>query len=433
MTHDESMHERRLLEELSELHHAERAPEDVRARLIERLSREPAPSPRARWALPALAAMVLGLVCTGLLAGRLLERRAEPELVLRAEPSGALAARNAPTCPDYPGARDAAALLRTTERDVLLAGLAAQAVAQPTARCGVIQRRYLSYVPPSLPRRSSVPVLLVLHGATDGAESMWRQQTRRRFDELASRNSFIVIYPSALPRHGAAPNESRWQRAGDGTVDDEQYLQLIVADLERREVIAGGNEVYLAGHAEGAVMALVAAAQRPDFYSGVAASMPDVTVAPPAPSSSAPSSSLRLSKLLLITQGELGASMGRQWALALGVPRAVVDAPLRGLLPGIVQGSEQGRPPLNRDRRVESSDMSSADVGGPRVRVLAVHGAGRLWPHPQADDDARAIEASGPRNQDFDGADETWWFFSGRGRPGQTRERGASAPAGSPR
>ncbi|MET0412876.1 MAG: hypothetical protein ABW217_16340, partial [Polyangiaceae bacterium] len=258
MTSEESVEERRLLAELAELHRAERAPEAVRTRLVARLEREPAPRSRARWTLPLLAAAVLGVVVSGLFAGRLLERRAGPELALRAEPGAALAPVATAGCPDYPGARDAAALLRTTGREVLLAGLAAQAVEQTTARCGVLQRRYLSYVPPSLPRRSSVPVLLVLHGAGDDAESLWKLQTRRRFDELASRNSFIVIYASALPLGAAAPNERRWHSGGDAAIDDERYLQLIVADLRRRELIAGSNDVYLVGHAEGAVMALQA-------------------------------------------------------------------------------------------------------------------------------------------------------------------------------
>jgi polyhydroxybutyrate depolymerase len=447
MTSDESVDERRLLDELAELHRAERAPDMLRARLVARLSREPAPRRRARWALPALAAVVLGVVVSGLFAGQLLERRAGPELSLRAEPSAergtqpgaeratAPGAARAPVasagCPDYPGARDAAALLRTTEREVLLAGLAVHAVEQSSARCGVLQRRYLSYVPPSLPRRSSVPVLLVLHGATDDAERLWAFQTRRRFDELASRNSFIVIYPSALPVAAAAPSERRWLSGGDGTIDDERYLQLIVGDLQRREVIAGSNDVYLVGHAEGAVMALQAVAHRPDLYAGAAALMPDVAVAPPALSSTD-----RLSKVLLVTQGELGAGMGAEWALALGVPRATVNAPLQAALPDRVKEGEghdadRSQPRATEGSTVESRDMSTLDGRGARVRVLAVHGAGRLWPNPLPDD-ARSIEAHGLRNQDFDGADEAWRFFSGRGRAAPLpKDEGAPAPGDS--
>lgn len=433
MTSDESVDERRLLDELAELHRAERAPEAVRTRLVARLEREPAPRSRARWTLPLLAAAVLGVVVSGLFAGNLLERRAGPELALRAEPGVARAPVASADCPDYPGSRDAAALLRTTGREVLLAGLSVQAVEQPTARCGVLQRRYLSYVPPSLPRRSSVPVLLVLHGAADDAESLWAVQTRRRFDELASRNSFIVIYPSALPVGAGAFDERRWRAGDDAAVDDERYLQLIVGDLQRRGVIAGSNDIYLVGHAAGAVMALQAVAHRPDLYAGVAALMPDVTVVPPAPSSDD-----RLSKLLLVTRGELGSSMGPEWALALGLPRATVNAPLQAALPDRVKEGEgyEGRslPSAARDSTVESRDMSSLDGRGARVRVLSVHGGGRQWPNPLADDDARSIEADGFRNQDFDGADETWRFFSGRERPAPSpQDDGVPSPADSPR
>jgi poly(3-hydroxybutyrate) depolymerase len=422
MTHDESIEERRFLDELGELHRAERAPDALRAKLTARLAREPLPRSRVRWALPALAAVILGGVAAGLFAGKLLEG---PELRLRAEPSAAAA----PSCPDYPGARDAEALLRTTDRDVLLAGLGAHALEQRTARCGALQRRYLSYVPPSLPRRSGVPVLVLLHGTRERAEDLWGLETRRRFDELASRNSFIVIYASALPRDGGTSDGSRWQIGGSAGVDDEQYLELIVADLLEREVISGKNEVYLVGHDEGADIALLAAARRPDLYAGVAALMPSLPAAPLAPPSTA-----RLSKVLLVTEGELGLPTARQWASALRLPAAAVEAPETSALPDRVKEGEgyAGNRSLalaTRDSTVAVSEMRSADARGPRVRVLTVRGAARLWPNPQADD-AAVVDARGFRNRDFDAAEETWRFFSGRGQAAPAKDE---APALAPR
>ncbi|MET0413562.1 MAG: hypothetical protein ABW217_19800, partial [Polyangiaceae bacterium] len=179
-------------------------------------------------------------------------------------------------------------------------------------------------------------------------------------------------------------------------------------------------------------MALQAVAHRPDLYAGVAALMPDVAVAAPASSATE-----RLSKVLLVTQGELGASMGAEWALALGVPRATVNAPVQTALPDLVQegagdATERAQPRAARGSTVQSRDMSTLDGRGARVRVLTVHGAGRLWPNPLPDDDARSIQAHGLRNQDFDGADETWRFFSGRGRPAPLPKDEAPSPADSP-
>ena len=70
-------------------------------------------------------------------------------------------------------------------------------------------------------------------------------------------------------------------------VDDHEYLRAIVDSLrERREgppdapqqLLAGDAEVFLAGYGSGAVMALAAAMQHPERYSGVAAFLTPRTV-----------------------------------------------------------------------------------------------------------------------------------------------------------
>jgi poly(3-hydroxybutyrate) depolymerase len=430
MTEPSAFDERPLLDELGRLHRAERAPDELRRALIEELrARQAALRTRsrssARWRLPAMAALAAGVVAAGWVAIEQLGEGARTALVLRPEPSEPSAQIVAPpSCPDYVGMRDAAALLRTTEGDVLRAGLQVHAVEQPTRRCGTLQRRYLSYVPPSLPLRSSVPVLVILHGAAERAEGMWAVQTRRRFDVLAARHSFIAVYADAVPTGDASQpgqNEPRWQSSSSGAaeLDDEQYLQLVVEDLLKRQVIAGQNDVFLVGRAEGAQLALRAAANRPDFYAGVAAFMPLELVPPPAKLPGA-----RLTQALFVVLDELGAHVAKQWALALGVRSSVVDASKGTALPDRVrEGSAYAldRPILSstRDSSVDWIDLRASDAKGPRVRLFDIHRASRLWPSPAGDDDERLLDAFGFRNQDIDGADETWRFFSGREPPAQ--------------
>jgi poly(3-hydroxybutyrate) depolymerase len=281
-------------------------------------------------------------------------------------------------------------------------------------------------------------VLLVLHGGPDRAEGMWAIQTRRRFDVLASRNSFIVVYANAVPGHGTdpllprLPNEGRWHVQEDVSkaVDDEEYLQLVVEDLLRREVIDGRNDIYLVGHAEGAMMALQAAAHRPDFYTGVAALMPYYQASPPTLLHDA-----RLSKVLFVALDDLGTRMAQHWALALGIPQSSIDASELGALPDRVkEGFDyelDGSMPLStRDSTVELMDLRSPEPKGPNVRMFDVHRASHFWPNPTADDDERLVDSVGFRNQDIDGADETWRFFSGRGLPPlQPNDDAAPEPA----
>jgi hypothetical protein len=164
-------------------------------------------------------------------------------------------------------------------------------------------------------------------------------------------------------------------------------------------------------------MALQAAAQRPDFYAGVAAFMPYFFLPPPV----LPPGS-RLSKALFVVLDDIGTAMAKQWAPALGLPRQVVEGFEFGTLPDRVKEGadfdlDQPQPLATRDSTVDLIEMRLPGGEGPAVRVFDVHGSGHFWPSPVADDDPRIIESFGFRNQDFDGADETWRFFNGRARP----------------
>jgi predicted esterase len=163
---------------------------------------------------------------------------------------------------------------------------------QPTKACGPITRRYLSYVPARLGPRTSAPVLIMLHGKGANAESSRSYVTRTRFEALAERDGFIVVYANAAP--GAhtrddpgIANSGAWRQdfMDDGQVDDVDYLMRVLADLAAHGVTGGDNPLYLAGLSNGGGMVLSAARQIPERISGVAAWMPfDGLVPEPVPS-----------------------------------------------------------------------------------------------------------------------------------------------------
>jgi poly(3-hydroxybutyrate) depolymerase len=57
---------------------------------------------------------------------------------------------------------------------------------------GSRRREYLVHVPPSHERQERLPLVMVLHGCNQDHIDM---QTITRFDELADRYGFIVVYP----------------------------------------------------------------------------------------------------------------------------------------------------------------------------------------------------------------------------------------------
>jgi poly(3-hydroxybutyrate) depolymerase len=431
--------DRLLLRELAQLHAAERAPELSRQRLIQRLSEEPGLSnvPRTNHTLRLLvfglaAAVILGV---GVYRAEWANRMAVPVSSVSPEPR---APALSPAEQDIPG-RVAATVTgdearlpvpdcpqrrmhyaKQTDPDVLRAGLTLHTFETDTESCGAITRRYLEYVPKKLPKDSPAPVLLLLHSGPDRAEGMRSIQTRRGFERLARRDGFIVVYASAVPSNDSdpnVPNEGRWRTQGfyNPQVNDEEYLQQVVEDMLTRRVIDGTNPVFLVGHAQGASMALEAAAHRPEFYAGVAAVM--AYSFPPLGPEAVPGT--RLSRALFVTQDAIGRLRTDAWAEALGVPRGEIVEPRVIQLPDRViegKGHASGGPIADstRESTVQRIEMRSPDRDGPAVRLFDISHAGHFWPTPAPHDSERLIELYGFRNEDIDTAEEIWSFFSSK-------------------
>jgi poly(3-hydroxybutyrate) depolymerase len=307
------------------------------------------------------------------------------------------------------------------------AGLDVHVFAQATARCGSVDRRYVSYVPRALAARTAAPVLLVLHGQGGSAEAMMTFQTRGTFNRLADEKGFVVVYGNGLPTTfniAGLPNSGRWRSEYTdlgATVDEVGYLRRIVEDLTARAVIAGGNDVYLVGQSNGGGMVLSAARQQPDAYAGVAAFMPFVGFSPAAPPSLV---GARLRRALFAYSladpalppsypAEVIAPLARGWARALGVSEHDLEAPAETALDDVVkEGANRDIDDdvvrATRDSTVKRLDLRSTTGA---LRQLVFDHAGHFWPTRDYADPAPLLTEFGLRNQDIEGAAEVWRFF----------------------
>lgn len=301
---------------------------------------------------------------------------------------------------------------------------------QSTTRCGTLARRYLSFVPKRLGRASSAPVLMVLHGSSANAESMQDYMTRGRFDELASRDGFVVVYGNAAPGtytnpSPKVPNTGVWRQGelDDGDVDDVAYLLDVLDDLKARGIISGKNAVYLTGLSNGGGMVLKAAKQAPERFRGIAPVMAYDSAKP------LPVPDLRgkgLNRVCFIySRNDPGlpkdyanilGSYVQEWAAGLGVPRSQIDNPKRTELPdrareGDGYGGESRAARSTLDSRATEYDI--VDPGSQtRLRTIVLDHGGHFWPNPGGETAAWAIQRWGFRNQDFDASDLIWEFFS---------------------
>jgi len=306
-------------------------------------------------------------------------------------------------------------------------GLGVHVFAQETARCGSVDRRYVSYVPRSLAAQTGAPVLLVLHGQGGSAEAMMTFQTRGTFNRLADEKGFVVVYGNGLPTSfniAGLPNSGRWRSEYTdlgATVDEVDYLRRIVEDLTARGVIAGGNDVYLVGQSNGGGMVLSAARQRPDAYAGVAAFMPFAGFSPVAPPNLVGS---RLRRVLFAYSladpalppsypAEVLVPLARGWARALGVSDRDLEAPAETAVDDVVKegaGNEMDDDVVRATRDSSLRQLDHRSTTG-ALRQLVFDHAGHFWPTRAYVDPAALLSEFGLRNQDIEGATEVWRFF----------------------
>src|SRR5688572_28081860 len=145
-----------------------------------------------------------------------------------------------------------------------------------------IQRRYLVYVPKTLASAGltsrPIPVVFMFHGSTASAEAAAFYYTQTRFEELADRDGFVVVYGNGVPeaRHPGAEAPMakggflpgcRMDHEGEGI--DVTYVRMILSQLET-ELNVDRSRVYATGLSQGGGMSFQLALEAPDLVAAIA-------------------------------------------------------------------------------------------------------------------------------------------------------------------
>jgi polyhydroxybutyrate depolymerase len=167
-----------------------------------------------------------------------------------------------------------------------LAQTAAEQPAEHTLSHAGAARSYLAYVPPAARRRGALPpVLIVLHGGGGRARKI---MGFTRFNAIAEREGFVVLYPQGLDRGW---NDGREFQDRDTGKDDVGFLRAMVADLERQGIGVDRSAVGVTGISNGGFMAMRVACEAAGEIAGIAAvtaTMPAETGARCRPARSVP-------------------------------------------------------------------------------------------------------------------------------------------------
>ena len=318
----------------------------------------------------------------------------------------------------------------------------AQRVSDPATvrRLGVaeVERRYLVYAPAALPV-APVPVVFVFPGYSASAEAAAFYYTHTRWEELADRDGFVVVYGNGLPHPPNAREKPAMpkggflqgclaEHAGEGI--DVAYVRHIVERLAG-EVAVDRTRIYATGLSAGGGMAFELALEAPDLVAAIApvAPLPFQPAGPwlhgchPRPGHERVSIAMLGATDDPFVSYAPGGSReypdGRYpgmeqtrdaWLTALGIS----GAPTIDVFPDVVQGDSY----QPHTGRATSTITRHRYPPGPDKRELWFYkavGMGHWWPSP-----TQAWSGLWPRfgktNQDIDFADEAWTFFQRHAR-----------------
>lgn len=296
-----------------------------------------------------------------------------------------------------------------------------------------VERRYLVYAPATLPQRP-LPVVFVFPGYSASAEAAAFYYTHTRFELLADRDGFVVVYGNGLPlppsprEKAAMPNGGFLQgclaeHGGEGV--DVGYVRRILEQLGT-ELVIDRARIYATGLSAGGGMCFQLALEAPDLVAAIApvAPLPFQPTGPwlhgchPRPGHERVSIAM------------LGATADPFISYLPGSSREYPAARYPGMEATrdvwLTTLGLSGKPQFETFPDVVSGDSYEPDSGrtsstierqrhgpGPDGRELWYYkavGMGHAWPNP-TQSWSGLWSRFGKTNQDVDFADEVWSFF----------------------
>jgi polyhydroxybutyrate depolymerase len=141
-----------------------------------------------------------------------------------------------------------------------------------------IDRTFRLYVPELAAHGTALPLVVVLHGGGGSAREVI-YSTRGRFNALAERDGFLVLYPDAIGRV--------WDTGGgliSGTLkprrDDDGFIRAAIAEVARQYAV-DAQRVFVTGVSRGGMESYALACANPGLVRAIA------PVAMPLPNASA--------------------------------------------------------------------------------------------------------------------------------------------------
>ena len=260
------------------------------------------------------------------------------------------------------------------------------------------------YVPDDLPP-TPVPLVFHLHGGGGDSDTAMDFTTEFRWNELADRDKFIVVYPEGIDDHW---NDCRGDLPDLPDSDDVGFIAAAI-DLVATYFNIDQERVYAAGMSNGSMMSLRLATELSDRIAAVACAAGYAAAVNDCGEPENPISIMLAAgtddPIVPYEGGELAFNRGtvlsahdtvRLWAGFLQVDPTPSIEPFADAVPG--------------DRCTVTRYLFSGGLEGTEIAYDDADGGGHAWPGPTQFSWLWRL-LNGWKNQDIVYVDEAWEFF----------------------
>lgn len=261
-----------------------------------------------------------------------------------------------------------------------------------------LNRDYIVYLPSTYTPGSSLPLVFVLHGFTQTANTI---MTVTDFNAVAETNNFIAVYPQGV-NNGWNTNTGL---PGGSTADDVGFIGVLIDEMHAL-YSADTNRVYSCGFSAGGYMSHRLACESSRCFAAIASvsgTMTNNAFNDCAPSKNMPVMQIHgTSDAVVNYNGGFGGKsvddVVNLWVNNNGCPASPITTAL---------------PDLNTtDGSTVEQNVFTPCNDSANVILLKVIGGGHQWPGTNS-----LLGGLGTINRDINASEEIWNFFSGYSCP----------------
>jgi polyhydroxybutyrate depolymerase len=160
-------------------------------------------------------------------------------------------------------------LIGAARRRMFLGGSPGEGTKTESLEYGGLKRTYLLHVSASYNGKTAVPLLVVLHGATQSPAGIERLS---EMSQKADEQNFVVVYPSGTGRLHDVPTWNSGNCCGyamEKHIDDIGFLHMLIDELESDYAI-DRKRVYVTGISNGGMMSYRVGCELSDKVAAIA-------------------------------------------------------------------------------------------------------------------------------------------------------------------